>query len=401
MKLKCSISILAFLMSVSILAEVRTTAKTSKSVLDKLNVVATSKKIRNSELICCDINQLKMKFNLPLSELIENLQMVKLDIRDEALVDNSFTTVTDNYILVRNKKQNPYKLFDKKGKFLSTIGAYGQGPNEYLNVYDDFVDEKNKRIYILPWQSNKVLVYDFTGKAYAPIILPTRVPKGKLYVDPATSTIALAQLPFKGESMVAWTQGFKSNGKAARFVKPGNLSIKPDFSNELFSNKNTGAFDVFLFTFFELRPDTLYNYQYKNNVLLPKFTLDFKNKPIKIHGYAELPRHFTGDLSVEVKLSDNLSTTEKPACFIVDKKTKKGGFYTLFNDFMGNMPVDWLSCNNGYFVMNIDPGELLDKISNQLKTGKMTENQRQKLSAMEKSINENDNNYIFYGKLKK
>ena len=87
--------------------------------------------------------------------------MWKLDNQDEALIGGWVrTTVSDNYILVSNKKQTPYKLFTRDGKFVTTIGAYGEGPNEYANTYAEQLDEAHDRIYILPWQSNKLLVFD-------------------------------------------------------------------------------------------------------------------------------------------------------------------------------------------------------------------------------------------------
>lgn len=105
----------------------------------------------NGPLISCDLKALKDTVNFPLSQLTEELQIVKLDNRDEALIGGWIrTTVGEKYILVSNNKQTPYKLFDRTGKFITNIGSYGQGPNEYLNTYAEQLDEANNRIYILP-----------------------------------------------------------------------------------------------------------------------------------------------------------------------------------------------------------------------------------------------------------
>ena len=368
--------------------------------LDHLNVVAKKTVIGNSELISCDLTKLKDTVDIPLSLLVEDLQMIRLDKRDEALVGVSSVIVTDNYVLFRNNKQNPYKLFDKKGKFLRTIGAYGQGPNEYLNVYDDWLDEKTGQIFILPWQSDKILRFDLQGKALEPIPLKYRVPKGKFFVNTANSTVSVFLLPFAGIPAVAWTQDFKGNMTGS--IPAGHLSVKPDFSNEVASNKNTDGFDCSLFTFFEQRPDSIYHYNTKDNKLDPKFTLDFNNKPWKIHWYEELPLHFIGNVTVEKKLDQYTSTTEYPAKFIVDKKTFKGGFYKLYNDFMGDIPISWAAFGNGYYTWSIEPGDLIDLLTKQLEQNKkLTEKDRKKLTDLLNSIDENDNNYLFYGKLKK
>ena len=373
------------------------------SELNNVDVVAEKVKIGNSELISCDLTKLKDTVNLPLSLFAEELRLVKLDNKDEALVggDYGYTVVTDNYILVRNNRNNPFKLFDKKGKFLTAIGSYGQGPNEYLNVYDEWMDEKSNQIFILPWQTDKVLRFNLQGQPLDPIPLKYRAPKGRIFVDAGKSQISVFLLPFAGIPVVAWTQDF--NGNMIDSIPAGHLAIKPDFSNEVISNKNTDKFDCSLSTFFELRPDTLYHYNTTTHMFDPKFTLDFKDKPLKIHWYEELPNHFTGNVTVEKKLSEYVSTSEEPAKFIVDKNTLKGTFYKMHNDYLGDMPLEeWPQFHNGYYVRNIDPGELAEKLEKQLKANtSMSEKERARLQKMLDEIDENDNNYVFIGKLKK
>lgn len=368
-----------------------------KKTISETNIVTQEPSEKYPYLISCDLTKLKDTIDLPLSYFIENLEMVKLENRDEALIGNSFVTVSENYILIRNRKQVPYKLFDKAGKFITNIGSYGQGPDEYQNVYDDFLDEKNNRIYILPWQTNKVLVYDLEGNRYASIPLKYNVSKGKIYVNTSEQTLSVFLLPFG--NIVAWTQDFAGNIKGE--IPSKHLRVVPDFSNEVGATKNTGLFDCFLFTFSEQRPDTLYHYDIEKNKLDPKFTLDFKNQPWKIHWYSELPNHFTGSVTIEKKLSDNLSTTEYPARFIVEKETGKGVFYKLYNDFLGDIAI-WDSFYNGYYVWNVEPSELKEKLNTQLKqSSDLNEEMRLKLQVIIDGIDENENNYIFYGKIKR
>lgn len=149
-----------------------------------------------------------------MSQLTEELQIVKLDNRDEALIGGWIrTTVGEKYILVSNNKQTPYKLFDRTGKFITNIGSYGQGPNEYLNTYAEQLDEANNRIYILPWQSSKILVFDLKGNALDPIPLCLRVPKGKFRVNTAKSEVTVTVLPFPKWPAVVWTQDLRVNVK--------------------------------------------------------------------------------------------------------------------------------------------------------------------------------------------
>lgn len=372
----------------------------SQKGLNEMNTVATKTQLGYAELISCDFTKLKDTIDLPLSTFIGDLKMVKLDNKDEALIGRSLAIVTEHYILTRNNKQNPFKLFDKQGKFLTAIGAYGQGPGEYLNVYDEYLDDANETIYILPWQSDKLLRFKTDGTVLEPIPLCHRAPKGKFYIDAKNKTVSVFLLPFKGIADVAWTQDFEGN--MLKSVPAGHLSVQPDFSNEVTSNKNVNAFDCSLFTFWGKRPDSLYHYNLEKNTLDAKFTLDFNGQPYKIHWYEELPNHFLGSVTVEKKLSNNTSTTEYPAKYIVDKKTLKGAFYRLYNDFLGNIPIKWVAFHHGYYVWNVEPAELGELLSKQIKDNPDMESAIvKKLQEIIDGIDEDDNNYIFYGKLKR
>lgn len=308
--------------------------------LDNSPVVGTFVQVGDDQVLSCDQKLLTDSIRLPLSFLTEKAEIIHLDNRDEALVSDSRLLISDNYILIWNKKQNPFKLFDRKGKFLTTIGAYGQGPNEYLNVYDAQLDEKNNRIYILPWQSAQILVYDLEGTPLPPIPLCLRAPKGTFHVNTQESTVAVVLLPFPGTPAVAWTQDFQGN--RINFIEPGHLQAPQDYSNEVTTYNNIdGIFDVNILCIIPTREDSLYHYDFQSNRLRPCFTLNFHEDPIPWHGYVELPNHYMGDASYPVQESANTFTSSPPSYYIIDKQTGKGAFVRLYNDFLGNIEIDW------------------------------------------------------------
>lgn len=68
-------------------------------------VIAEKVSLPTGELIVCDISKSKDTIDIPLSMLTEDLNVVRLDNSDEALVGGWVrTTVSDNYILVSNNK---------------------------------------------------------------------------------------------------------------------------------------------------------------------------------------------------------------------------------------------------------------------------------------------------------
>lgn len=364
--------------------------------LSKSNVVARKDP---SGTIICDYSKVPTKtIDIPLSELVENIEVVLLDAADEALVANTHAIVSDNYILIAGKDNNPYKLFDKKGKFITKIGGVGQGPGEYKLVYDAQIDEKNKRVYLLPWQSDKLLVFDFTGKALPSYPLAARLPKGKFKVND-DKTITLATLPFKGwTKYVVWNQTL--DGKVNNGIDAGQYAIDPDFSNEVFANKNVNTFDFALFMFWGENRDW-FNYNYKTNDLKVTFKMNFGNVETPITSYGELPLHYLANFAEPKKVSENTTVTQNHRFLIVDKKTMKGSYYSFKNDFLGDIPFQWANFENGYYVNNSDPGDLKDALEKALKENKnMSNSMKEKVTKLKNSITDNDNNYIIYGKLK-
>jgi hypothetical protein len=121
--------------------------------------------------------------------LVDSIEVIKMDNKnEEALISKRFvhTYFTENYIGVTAYSYFPMKLFRKDGTFLRHIGAIGQGPGEYTVIDAIDMDEKNDRIYILPFSADYILVYDFKGNIYPRIKLAESLLYGstiKVYGD--------------------------------------------------------------------------------------------------------------------------------------------------------------------------------------------------------------------------
>lgn len=135
----------------------------------------------------------------------------------------------------------------------------------------------------------------------------------------------------------------------------------------------------------------------------PRFTLDFGKQEIPIHDYKELPYHFLGSTSVEKQLDERHFTTEVPVDFIMDKRTLKGAFYKVENDYLGNIPIQWFpyNCSNGYYAANMEPATLKEMLEKYLAGATdISTADRERMQKLADSIHENDNNYILYAKLR-
>lgn len=365
------------------------------------------------DLIALDPALLKDTIVFPLSFFAEAIEIVKLDDRDEALVYPTPVMLSENFILAQSGKPNtrsfeewqasipmPCKLFDKKGNYIADIGAIGQGPGEYQTIYSMQIDEKGERIYLLPWQSDQILTYDLKGNFLEPIRLPYRANKGVFKVEGDRVTVAV--LPFPQIPLVGWTQTLA--GEVIHEIPAGHLAMEFDFSNEIMSAENTGAMDL-SFWYWPARVDTLYHINTANGSLTPQFTARFKEDRLEPHSYVEWPDYFVGNTSTIVTVTDGNGQRQegqKPTYYIVDKKTLRGAFYRVENDYLGGEDMDWPMglFNKGYYARNMDPGNLEEWIEKLLKSEALPAPMREKLTDIQKTIGPDDNNYVVYAKMK-
>lgn len=287
--------------------------------------------------------------------------------------------------------------------------AYWRGV-VWLNLGDmnnEQIDEKNGRIYLLPWSAKNLLVYDLTGKYLESIPLGTIAAKGKFFVNQKESVIGVAQLATSEQEAIAYPM--KTSGERIGSIKPRHLAVSGQgiFNNEVISDKNTDANDVSFLTM-PRKPDTLYHYDIKNNALVPRLTTDCPEQ-VEMNSYTELPNHYMATVAVNEQVTETTTNAKERRYYVVDKETMKGSFFNLKNDFLGGMDIDRpyfgrpiFSFRNGYYLENMDPSNLQEAIAKHLSSNQdMTAEMRDKLTKLSGSISENDNNYILYAKLKK
>ncbi|MBQ8239536.1 MAG: 6-bladed beta-propeller, partial [Bacteroides sp.] len=280
-----------------------------KNQLSDLPIVAHQVEVDGQEMTVCELGLLKDTIDLPLSYWVEDFETVKLDGKDEALVGHGPVYVSDNYILVRESNNVPCKLFRRDGSFVGKVGSLGLGPGEYTDVYDMQIDEQAEHIYLLPFRSKAIYVYDLKGNYQKDIPLNKKyekmmVPKGLFKVDAAKNRVAVMTLPFDYLPLVAWVQDMEGN--FLHEVPMNHLKIRPAFSNEMLSSKCfADALDVSLYTLKEVRKDTLYHLDMNDGKLYPKFTLDFGGRDITRHNYFDFSTHYAGSLAAIEQVGEN------------------------------------------------------------------------------------------------
>ena len=374
--------------------------------MDELPVVAERVLIDGDTVIVCHPEMFTDSIALPLSHFVEDLEIVPLETSDEAYVRSTGVYVTDNYFLLHNSRNMPFKLFTRDGKFVCNIGSSGNGRGNYGQVYDFQMDEKHNRIYIMPWSARELLVYDMQGQfqGYIPLNQPGEqmITYGKpvFRVDGEREEITVASIPWKRNQHIVWVQDFKGN--VLRELTSNPFQVSDTYSVETYSRQNTGAFDFSVLEFYPQKNDTLYHYVKESNILQPIFTMSFPEDRILPHAYLEHPTCFlvtTMDGMQESGLESTITYGHNE--YIIDKRTLRGGKYSVYNDFLGGTSTFWLKhSSGGYYVRNLSPLTLKAELQEALGKDNLTPSLRKKLSALAESIDvDRDNNYLMVGRL--
>jgi hypothetical protein len=374
--------------------------------MDELPVVAERVLIDGDTVIVCHPEMFTDSIALPLSHFVEDLEIVPLETNDEAYVRSTGVYVTDNYFLLHSSRNMPFKLFTRDGKFVCNIGSSGNGRGNYGQVYDFQMDEKHNRIYIMPWSACELLVYDMQGQfqGYIPLNQPGEqmITYGKpvFRVDGEREEITVASIPWKRNQHIVWVQDFKGN--VLRELTSNPFQVSDTYSVETYSRQNTGAFDFSVLEFYPQKNDTLYHYVKESNILQPIFTISFPEDRIFPHAYLEHPTCFlvtTMDGMQDSSLESAITYGHNE--YIIDKRTLRGGKYSVYNDFLGGTSTFWLKhSSGGYYVRNLSPLTLKAELQEALGKDNLTPSLRKKLSALAESIDvDRDNNYLMVGRL--
>ena len=363
-------------------------------------------KSKETTFLSIDITQVKKEVVLPISELIESLEIIHLENKEEAFVRIGAIYVANNFVGVRPYGGGAYKLFAKNGKFIGNVGNRGQGPGEYSSLYHSQICENTARVYLTSYNADKILTYDLKGNFLAKECIPlmTRMPKGLFYVDTQRKIVTILNLPFKDvDKMVCWTQDF--DGKILQFMPAGNYAVIPDYSNEVTSYRNTEAIDFFISLFSQSVQDTLYHYNPEKNKITPVFTLNAPRNPGKItYQYVELPNDFLIFIKTIVMGANPSNDVSKTQIIQVNKKTHEARYVRVVNDFLGDYEIDpfFLSfrIRDGYFTDTMEPELLKDYLREALKNDDLQPDIKTRMVELNNKLHPNDNNVIMIGKLK-
>ena len=110
--------------------------------------------------------------NTSLYDIFEEIEIIPLETTDNSLL-KSIRKVRffDGKYYLLDGEMNRILFFDEKGNYINKIDAMGNGPGEYQDINDFYLDEINRQIEILAVLD--ILQYNFDGSYKSKFTLPT------------------------------------------------------------------------------------------------------------------------------------------------------------------------------------------------------------------------------------
>lgn len=221
-------------------------------------------------VISLDCNRLCSIHDL---DVLDRLEIVRLD-SDEALfgdIDRIVRCKDRIYLMDANKTRTVY-IYDLFGKYINKISKYGQGPEEYLQLTDLYVDPANNNLNVVTSVDRKILKYDCDGNRLGkPIQMPKAFSKFTLfdnqYIGYMGNNIQDREQPYN-----VWVMPRGMETKQKAFVIPDSwdsfdLGSRYPFSTYKSDFYYTKALDY-----------TIYQMDEADGSFFPKYKFDLGNR---------------------------------------------------------------------------------------------------------------------------
>lgn len=103
--------------------------------------------------------------NTNLSRYASSIQTIALETSDACLLSSSLQLwyATEYFFINDLQSRKIYRFDATNGKFLNTIGKIGQGPGEYGRIMNFYVDNTEKRVYLMDSMKKSILIYNYDG----------------------------------------------------------------------------------------------------------------------------------------------------------------------------------------------------------------------------------------------
>jgi hypothetical protein len=212
-----------------------------------------------------------------LSEIVENVKCIPLEINDSCIIDKIIKVKTMKSQIYIADNSHVFQ-FDADGGFVKQIGRKGRGPGEHHLIFDFCLNHLNGTINLLA--SNGIIQYDENNNFIKSVPIkgfPHTIETidNLIYVNSEYVNVKSAS----GHWDISWLYKYNSNLELLDSINIAYVSLTKAFAihQPLTFNFSLSSNDIFFYNpVFLIEPfirDTLY--RFKNNSFEPYFKFDF------------------------------------------------------------------------------------------------------------------------------
>ena len=376
--------------------------------------------IKGNRVLLCDIDKITETREIKLSEIVEESEIIRLSNDTSALVGSTWLSTTSAEHLFLANLQNTLFLFDKEGKYIKSWEE-GNGPNEFLIPSNpQFI---NNKVYVQDSRKGNLIEYCLNNGSERTIKIVKR--SGISYVLEDSKLISVGNSTSTEDPFLVCLQDFEGN--VIQSIKANtHINIGTKIVGE--GPTLTAVKDGWNIHF--PMNDTLFHYSVKDNLLTPiavfqsvsnieknikhylervKNDINISNEEfasvINVVPEYETNRYYFLSIYTFGEVEDMPWYIPKRKVCLVDKVSHEVFYANFVNDFWGNRP--FTPQGNSKFwsgeIIQDFPAITIQKQFNEiLKTNKesLDNNSKERLSEVIQKIEEDDNNIVFYYKLK-
>ncbi len=138
---------------------------------EKVNVKVLQTNGKPTEVITIQDDILTEEIDF--SKLVNSIDFIPLETTNECLIGRIDKILSDSeYYFIHDRSNKNLFRFRKDGKFLNKIGSKGQGPKDYIDIWNIALDKKSHTIDVLDLAGRKIVKYSYDGTFVKTIKMP-------------------------------------------------------------------------------------------------------------------------------------------------------------------------------------------------------------------------------------
>ena len=118
--------------------------------------IFTNRDEKLTRIVLNSTSDINLKFEYPLEKISDSVVPIPLETNDQCLI-KEITDIQESKGFLWILSDGKLYQFTSNGRFVKMIGTVGQGPEEYISVWDMQVNNQQEQVVILDYFGRKIM----------------------------------------------------------------------------------------------------------------------------------------------------------------------------------------------------------------------------------------------------